>query len=452
MRFFDVVELVWASLWRRKGRTILTTMGVVIGTAAIVTMMSLGIGMQNSLTEQFESMGNAKDITVMPPIRGGSSIFTTTTSATDILDKKTIDKIIKLKNVASITPAFSLSATTEIKVGQYSTGMNIVGYDPKYGKGFDVKMAEGKFLNQEDGLFMVVGYKVPGLFVDTRNQKTNHQQKGTTLKSSSSSIPGIAAVNQRINVLHKTAQLTISRTNEMSEKEAKTLRVKIIGIVAEKGSNDDYAVYMPMQEVASLTDWAKGQQNTLKKQGYESLTVHVTATDKVDEVVSQISDLGFTAFSLKQLLSQLTQSFIVIQAVLGGIGAIALLVASIGIINTMTMSIYERTREIGIMKVVGASLVDIRNIFLLEAGTIGLMGGIVGIVLSYIIAVLINFFMSMYIISTSGGSTQTGSLLMIPIWLVIFAMVFASFIGLLAGVYPAMKAARLSALSAIRTE
>ena len=132
-----------------------------------------------------------------------------------------------------------------------------------------------------------------------------------------------------------------------------------------------------------------------------------------------------------------------IQAVLGGIGAVSLFVAAIGIANTMMMSIYERTKEIGIMKVLGCSLGRIRDLFLMEAAFIGLSGGIIGLILSYGISAVINYVL---------GQTYMGSISYIPLWLSLTALVFAVIIGMLAGLMPALRAMRLSALSALRNE
>ena len=134
----------------------------------------------------------------------------------------------------------------------------------------------------------------------------------------------------------------------------------------------------------------------------------------------------------------------IIQAVLGGIGSITLLVAAIGIINTMIMSIYERTKEIGIMKVIGATFGDIRLMFLTEAGLIGLMGGVIGILLSFGISHLLNQVGAAYL----DGYLTTISL--IPPWLVLFAVAFSIMIGLVAGIYPANQAVKLSPIEAIR--
>ena len=145
-----------------------------------------------------------------------------------------------------------------------------------------------------------------------------------------------------------------------------------------------------------------------------------------------------------------------IQLVLGGIGAVSLVVAALGILNTMIMSIYERTREIGVMKVLGCEVRHIRAMFLMEAGIIGLLGGILGLGVSYGASALINFFAS------SGGSGALGGILgmagsvstisVIPPWLAAGSVVFAVCVGVVSGILPANRAVKISALTAIRQD
>ena len=138
--------------------------------------------------------------------------------------------------------------------------------------------------------------------------------------------------------------------------------------------------------------------------------------------------------------------FAMVQAVLGGIGAVSLLVAAIGIANTMMMSIYERTKEIGVMKVIGCSLKNIRQLFLIEAGFIGFLGGVAGNLLSALISGMINMLVS-------GDSMGfSGNISYIPVWLVMLSMAFAVLVGMLAGYFPAVRAMKLSPLAAIRNE
>ncbi len=140
--------------------------------------------------------------------------------------------------------------------------------------------------------------------------------------------------------------------------------------------------------------------------------------------------------------------FAIIQAVLGGIGAVSLFVAAIGIANTMMMSIYERTKEIGVIKVLGCSLKNIKQMFLLEAAFIGLLGGMMGNVLSFLMSAVINFL-------TRQGATSMGfssNISYIPPWLVLLSMGFAMLVGVIAGYFPALRAMKLSPLAAIRNE
>ena len=181
---------------------------------------------------------------------------------------------------------------------------------------------------------------------------------------------------------------------------------------------------------------------------YNQMYVYVDDIDHVLEVQQQIIDMGYEAYSNAEWIQSQQKTLGYIQAVLGGIGAVSLLVAAIGITNTMMMSIYERTKEIGIMKVLGCNLGDIRSLFLLEAGYIGLLGGIIGLGLSYGISALLNKVLNL------GGALgmEGGSISYIPPWLALFSLGFAVIVGMLAGFFPSLRAMRLSPLAAIRNE
>ena len=171
----------------------------------------------------------------------------------------------------------------------------------------------------------------------------------------------------------------------------------------------------------------------------------------VQDIQQTIKDMGHEAYSLNDQLETMKQTAGIIQGVLGGIGAISLLVAAIGITNTMVMSIYERTKEIGIMKVIGASLKDIRGLFLFESASIGLLGGIMGVAFSYILSFILNQFGSSFLGDFFGMGGES-KLSIIPIWLVFAAIGFSTLIGVISGYGPARRAMNLSALDAIRTE
>ena len=180
---------------------------------------------------------------------------------------------------------------------------------------------------------------------------------------------------------------------------------------------------------------------------YNSAQVYVDDVDNVTKVQKELADMGFQVQSQIDWLESSKQQSDMVQAVLGGIGAVSLFVAAIGIANTMMMSIYERTKEIGVMKVLGCDMGNIRNMFLIESGFIGFMGGVLGIGLSYGVSLLINKF-----VGAQALTGMAGDLSRVPPWLSLAAVAFAIFVGMAAGFMPAMRAMKLSPLAAIRNE
>jgi ABC-type antimicrobial peptide transport system permease subunit len=183
---------------------------------------------------------------------------------------------------------------------------------------------------------------------------------------------------------------------------------------------------------------------------YSNLIVQVDDMENVTELTNYIQDLGYNAYSSAEWIQQEMDSMNTIQAVLGAIGAVAMLVAAISITNTMMMSIYERTKEIGVMKVLGCDIRNIQALFLLEAGFIGFIGGVIGVGFSYLLSFIINYFMTSSGISDSMG--VSGAICRIPLWLNPVAIIFAVVVGMVAGFIPSLRAMRLSPLAAIRNE
>ena len=192
---------------------------------------------------------------------------------------------------------------------------------------------------------------------------------------------------------------------------------------------------MPGQHTTS-----SGKPN--KELTYTEVYIQVASSDHVSEVQQTIRDMGYETYSNAEWMEQTQNQMATIQLVLGGIGAVSLFVAAIGIANTMMMSIYERTKEIGIIKVLGCDLGNIRTMFLMEAGFIGFFGGLIGLILSFIISAVINLVAGEYYQGIS----------YIPAWLVLVSMIFAVLVGMVAGFFPALRAMKLSPLAAIRNE
>jgi putative ABC transport system permease protein len=427
MRFDDLARIVLRNLNRVRTRTILTTLGVIIGVAAIVTLLSIAMGFQQNITKQLEGMSDVNQITVSRArfgpgmMRGEGAVAQS--QEIKILDDTAIKKIEALDGVQAVIPTISVSGT--IEVGRYTTRSSITGIDPKRAEALGIEMAEGRFLRSNDKSVIIVGYSVDDEFIEKKTQKSV----------------------ENLGILGKNAEITVQRTTDEGEEEFKSFRVRIIGIMAEKGTESDYQIYMPLDLAIQIEEWTSQVSNIVKEDGYDRLIVEATDSSVVTNLTQQITDLGYQAFSFKQIIDSMNQVFVILQIVLLGIGAISLLVAALGITNTMMMSIMERTREIGIMKVIGASNSDVTRIFLMEALSIGLLGGVGGVTLGYVVSKIVDMIAGMYM---SGQGATVQSISVVPLWLVLFAIGFAMLVGLVSGVYPAGKAARLSPVEALR--
>jgi ABC-type antimicrobial peptide transport system permease subunit len=196
--------------------------------------------------------------------------------------------------------------------------------------------------------------------------------------------------------------------------------------------------------------WWFGQPDIVESEGYDLLTVQAADLAAVPDLIEAIEEFNLQTQSLEAVLDVANQVLTLLQVLLGSVGGLALLVAALGVANTMMMAIYERTREIGVLKALGASRGEIRALFTVEAALIGLIGGVFGLIIGALLGRLVDWIAHRYLISE--GVTGVGALSIIPAWLAIGALIFAALIGLLAGLYPAARAARLDPVAALRHE
>lgn len=444
MNRFDIVSMALRSLWRRKVRTILTIFGVIIGTASIVVMLSLGIGMNESFKSQVEMMGSLNIINVdtyyypedmkmdmyVQPIR-------------NTLDDATLDKIAEIKGVEAVTPL--MYSYVKFVSGRYEAHVQLVGVRTDNMGAFGFKLSQGRLLSENDTNEVIFGSQIKDQFYNPKDRNWYNREEAK-----------IDVMNDKITI-----DFNPYYGDQPENKIRKRLQeVKGVGMLEQGQNEKDYAVYMnvdflkKLQKANSRNSITPGRidygQNS--QTGYERAMVKVTRLEDVEDVQNIINEMGFGAYSLTDILRQMLDATKTIRTVLSAIGAVALFIAAIGITNTMVMSIYERTREIGIMKVLGCILSDIRKLFLLESAMIGFIGGITGIVFSYAISILLNRAgISFLNIGYSMGEQAT-RISIIPVWLAATAVLFASFVGIASGAYPAARAMRLSALEAIRYE
>ena len=473
MRWSDLLRMSASSLKRRKLRTFLTVLGVVIGTASIVVMISLGLGLQQAMYEQVEQSGGTRSITVTGKQSGGMVYYSYGMSGmeTEESDKYITDEAIEelraLEHVESAEPVLNVQGLA-LK-GNYEGYLDIYGMTPQGLANLNLELEPGGTLPDPESpaLQLVFGNMVI----------ENFYEKGTGRGYwETGEYPDIDLKNDSIFLIldqdsyyasQNTASMGVSDisgeggdSSADTPKTAKKYVVNACGIVAggtEEYNSSSYSVYCDIDRLKeSLQKEFRGRaipgQPTTQsgkpysKFVYSSATVLADDMNNVEELSQTIRSLGFDAYSNIEYIDSMRSQFAMVQAVLGGIGAVSLLVAAIGIANTMMMSIYERTKEIGVMKVIGCGLGNIRQMFLLEAAFIGFIGGVVGNLLSLILSAVINTLVSGENMGFSGNISY------IPVWLVLASLGFAVLVGMAAGYFPALRAMRLSPLAAIRNE
>ncbi len=453
MKFLDLLRMSSSSLWKRKVRTILTVLGVVIGVASIVVMISLGLGLSRSLLEQYESYGSLTQITVYESYNydGGSSEE----------QKRLDDELIQtIKGIEYVTEVYPILQTQAIaKYGAYTNYLQILGMPVGAIEDRDIIVGEGSLPSETDEqLKLFYGYQV---LQDFSNEKTGAGYWTT------GELPDIDLMNDPIFLIFDTnaywqSQYPSGGGEEAPAKPPKKYLIETCGIEAAPAEEGwtrngwytfcDIEKLIPELKKVFKNKVIPGQPSTkagkpYKEIFYSQLIINVDKMDHVTGVQTQITELGYETDSNAQWIESEQKTLGYVQAVLGGIGAVSLFVAAIGITNTMMMSIYERTKEIGVMKVLGCDLRNIRSLFLLEAGFIGFIGGVIGLVLSYSISFIINKFAA-----NAQEFMASSSISFIPLWLAALSLVFAVFVGMAAGFFPALRAMRLSPLAAIRTE
>ncbi|MDD3270379.1 MAG: ABC transporter permease [Syntrophomonadaceae bacterium] len=455
----DLLQMSFSNLMRRKTRTILTLLGVVIGTSSIVIMLSLGIAMDQSFKESLAKMGSLNVIDVHsssgyagPMMISGSS---SRTSDEVKLDDNAVARLEKIPGVDAVMP--SKYAYMRIAIGKMVGDVNVIGINPELMEAFDFKVEQGRLLSAGDKDTLVFGKQVAYNFRNPRlrNQEFNYRM----FNGENAPPPPVDLISSKL-IMTSNSQYGERRSNiPANEKESDPPplhQVKGVGILSESNGEKDYSAYM---NIAVLEDILKEDKKVQKddtqprrrsdaEEQYQNIKVKVKDIGQVASIQEQIKGMGFQASSLSDMVKSMKETSRKLQAILGGIGAVSLLVAAIGITNTMIMSIYERTREIGVIKVLGARLGDIKNLFLLEAAMIGFGGGCIGLIFSCLVSYGLNKITAGFM----GNMGSNTGISVITFELGLSAVIFATIVGIISGYSPARRAMKLSALEAIRSE
>jgi len=442
MKFSDVLGLALGNLKRRKWRTVLTVLGVFIGTISVVIMLSLGFGLKNSMEKQLNAYGTMTELE-LNYMGSDKDLY--------ITDEK-IEEFKELDYVESVSP--QLMAYTVLEQGKWCIDTFIIGLtDEELAK---INVGEGALPDgSSKNLSIIVGNQMLYEAYDKNTYEYVYWSHGE--------IPDIDFMNKPMTArMYSDSDIGIDSEGNIYDNSRKKT-VNVSGMV--EGDIKDYnkysyAVYTDIDSLKKyLESNYRGKTipdqptdkngNPLNYWVYRMATINIDSADNVDLAVEYFRGLGYSVSSNREWMEQTNGMLVIVQLVLGGIGAVALLVAAIGITNTITMSIYERRKEIGIMKVLGCDLKNIGGMFLSEAAFIGFLGGIFGVIVSYGISALLNVIASPELSEAVEMNLEISH---IPIWLAPVAIIFAIMVGMIAGYFPSKKATKMSPLVAIRNE
>lgn len=440
MSLFDLISLIFDNLGRRKARVALTAVGVIIGTAAVVVLVSLAIGLQKNATQQLYGIGDLTQIQVYPNYGevvqgspGGKLVVNGAPSVQTLITNDTINQLAAIPGVVSVIPRDYIQGAAILKYNRMETYSGIIGIGAQDLSFLGVDLQGGEYTLAPGTA--VIGSMVPGTFY---NPQWRPGQETPTPP----------------DLLGQTLKLVLLKYDQEGNEIRKSLPLRIVGLFQQSGGEADYSVYMSLDDVTSYNEWMIGRRINRNRDGYNQLVVKVEDVNQVLEISGQITELGYQAFTPQSYVQGINSFFLILQVIFGGVGAISLLVAAIGIANTMAMAILERTKEIGLMKAVGATNRDVLSIFLGEASGIGFIGGLGGVLLGWSAGQVINVLALSYLAGQSAqqGGPPPSTAVYTPMWLPIFALIFSTLIGLVSGLYPALRAATMVPVTALKYE
>jgi putative ABC transport system permease protein len=450
MKARDLTDLALRNLREALFRNALTTLGVAVGVASLVAMLSLGVGLQELASKRLSQSGLFDTILVTSKnsFRGAGRPQRDEQRGKPVrvLDEDARKEIEKFPNVVEVYPQirfftevrFNNKPFATVVAGMPESSKNSGSFDGMKGHFFSSCAADEAILQIEfakelsENTDSLIGQELLLRYAERQALQANG---GSSADHPTEPSGGFSVV-------------------------PKELRLKIIGVVetepaAGYGGYGNARLLIPLETAATLR---AAQVNDLRdivrdsaanKTTYPSLSVRAKSPSQVEALEASIKNLGFNAFSLLDASKSLRTFFSVFDLLLGIFGSLALAVATLGIVNTLVMAILERRREIGVLKALGAADSDVQRLFFVEAGVMGLLGGILGVIFGWLLGRALTYGTNVYLHRQNLNSIELSS---VPWWLVLAALGFAVLVSLAAGLYPASRAAKLNPVDALRYE
>lgn len=457
MRISDRFIMALRNLWRRKSRTILTILSVIIGSTSIILMLAFAQGISNSQKEMIESFQGLTSINIMDENGEGLDV-----------NDSVINKLKNIDNVRAVVPSKNIYADFKIVDNdeyEIDGSINVIP-DNMFSLLTDDMLDMGSIPNPSDTDRILLG-------PNTAANKTTDTGDGGYYMEPDENFDFASheyfirlgykdeSEDDGVNFGKEENPLD-SEGKETNKPQTVDIPIKVAGKLNNTsflngwGSYISESTYKKLKEeddklaFPTLNQDFDEQGNPIKSNDkeikYDNLQVVVDKAENVKDVEQAIRKLGYQTNSMAEASKEIESQTRTIMLILGGIGSIAFIVSAIGIINTMLMSIYERQKEIGVMKVIGASVSDIQTMFLIESGFIGFFGGVLGLLISLLAGKLINNVFT----GLNEGMVGVDKIIIIPTWLALVGVGFSALVGVLAGYLPARRATKLSAIDALR--
>lgn len=387
--------IAWKNLVTKKLRTLLTIMGVVVGIGSVFFLLSFGLGLQDLVTKQVIGNQSVKTIDV-----------TSTNSRILKLDNKSIEKMQGMSHVELIGVEYAYPGSVSFKGG--SKDVVTYGIDTNYGQLLNLKVSAGRVLSQEDNTSVVLNVEAVKAFGFENDQ---------------------VALGKKIDLL-------VPLQNSGAKEEEFEKQFKVVGVV-ETGSGSE--IYIPSFhfDLAGVPNYSQ----------VRILTDDVANTQALRKSIEAI---GFQTTSPSDTLDQVNQIFTVFNLIMIGFGSIGMFIAVIGMFNTLTISLLERTREIGLMMALGGRNRDMGKMFTVESLLLSVIGAIIGIIIAIIIGQVINTVMVGF--AESRGVHDGFQLFAVPLWLVLGVIGFMAIVGITVSLFPARRARKINPIDALRRE
>jgi putative ABC transport system permease protein len=454
MKLYDSIDLAARNLRESVLRNSLTTLGIAVGVASLVAMLSLGVGLQRLASRHLRTSGLFDTVVVtsrrdMRSFNREQETNGPSPAESPELDESARTKIEKLPDVAEAYPDIRFITEFRFDDKPHLTMVAGLAFSSKDSDGFEGM--QGHFFSADDAHEVIIQ---KNFAAELLGKPPARGDENVTVSELSKPLLGKPII-MRYGERDSSAAGADASSYSVISRE---LPLTIVGVTdLDPDSMRGAArarLFLP--EKLLLTLHAMQAYNFRDSTGmpsnqptYTTVIARVTSAGKVDSVEQAIKKLGFNTFSILDASKSMRRFFAILDLFLGIFGSLALTVASIGIINTLVMAILERRREIGIMKAIGASDNDVRGLFFAEAGAMGVLGGVFGVIMGWIIGRMINFGTNVYMHRQGFPPEHFWA---VPWWLVLFALGFAFLISLVSGLYPASRAAKLDPVQALRYE